>query len=441
MAKSSFPLTQRHWTEEAATGAPSGTCNASRIRTFLRASLLFSSVPKRPREAQNLSVQRFPTLPVHRPVAETGKISEEEGNWFSMHLSAGPTENSWQPAMAAKTNTVDYWLNWRVLLCAVWVFFSMAIAAIVIWKYEGPRRGDERAEAEEEAVGTLYDDESWRPCFKEIHPAWLLAFRAIAFLVLSASLIVSVVVQGGQMFYFYTQWTFALVTIYFGIGSLLSVYGCYKFVSKGNDDRPGSTRLDAENGIYVAPANGQGANAHDRTKRYGYREEHYIRPVAGFWGYAFQIIYQTNAGAVMLTDCVFWIIIVPFLAIKDYNLNFFMIGMHSVNAIFLLGDTALNSMTYDILTCYSFLVFKRFPWFRISYFFLWTVVYVIFQWVVHACVSIWWPYPFLDFSSSFAPLWYFSVAVMHFPCYAIFPLIIKTKHLLYSSLFPESYLC
>lgn len=29
-----------------------------------------------------------------------------------------------------------------------------------------------------------------------------------------------------------------------------------------------------------------------------------------------------NAGAVILTDCVFWFIIVPFLTIKDYNLNF-----------------------------------------------------------------------------------------------------------------------
>lgn len=29
-----------------------------------------------------------------------------------------------------------------------------------------------------------------------------------------------------------------------------------------------------------------------------------------------------NAGAVMLTDCIYWIVIFPFLTIKDYNLNF-----------------------------------------------------------------------------------------------------------------------
>lgn len=30
---------------------------------------------------------------------------------------------------------------------------------------------------------------------------------------------------------------------------------------------------------------------------------------------------QMNAGAVMLTDCVFWFVLVPFLAIKDYHLT------------------------------------------------------------------------------------------------------------------------
>jgi hypothetical protein len=36
----------------------------------------------------------------------------------------------------------------------------------------------------------------------------------------------------------------------------------------------------------------------------------------------FFIYRQANAGAVMLTDCVFWFIIFPFLTEKDYSLNF-----------------------------------------------------------------------------------------------------------------------
>ncbi|MCL7034443.1 hypothetical protein MKW94_000452, partial [Papaver nudicaule] len=81
----------------------------------------------------------------------------------------------------------------------------------------------------------------------------------------------------------------------------------------------------------------------------------------------------------------------------------------------------------------------RFPWFRFAYFILWTAIYVIFQWVIHACVSLWWPYPFLDLSSSYAPLWYLAVGLMHIPCYGVFVLIIRMKHFLWSKWFPESY--
>ncbi|KAJ6688186.1 hypothetical protein OIU74_016821 [Salix koriyanagi] len=133
----------------------------------------------------------------------------------------------------------------------------------------------------------------------------------------------------------------------------------------------------------------------------------------GKWAFIFQILFQMNAGAVMLTDSVFWFILVPFLAIKDYHLSSLVIGMHSLNAVFLLGDTALNCL--------------RFPWFRMAYFFIWTIVYVLFQWIVHATFRLWWPYPFLDLSSPYAPLWYFSVAVMHIPCYCVFAFHFKAE--------------
>lgn len=35
----------------------------------------------------------------------------------------------------------------------------------------------------------------------------------------------------------------------------------------------------------------------------------------------FVIYQQTNAGAVVLTDFIFWVIIVPFLEMKQYNVN------------------------------------------------------------------------------------------------------------------------
>ncbi|XP_059443259.1 uncharacterized protein LOC132175354 isoform X3 [Corylus avellana] len=329
--------------------------------------------------------------------------------------------------MTSDTTTPSYWLNWRVLLCSIWVLISMAFGLFLIWKYEGFRK-PKTGETQQEEAGALYDDETWRPCLKGIHPAWLLAFRVFAFIVLLVLLVVTTLTDGGGgLFYFYTQWTFTLITIYFGLGSLLSMYGCYQYHKKAGGDRV-DIELDTEQGTCGATPHGENSKMSVPSKTSGPHEQHdHLRKPAGIWGYVFQIIFQMNAGAVMLTDCVFWFIIVPFLTMKDYNLNFLIINMHSINAVFLLGDTALNCL--------------RFPWFRIGYFSLWTVVYVVFQWIVHACVKLWWPYPFLDLSSPYAPLWYLSVAIMHIPCYGLFALIMKLKHFVLSTKYPETYLC
>ncbi|GJX30248.1 reverse transcriptase domain-containing protein [Tanacetum coccineum] len=113
--------------------------------------------------------------------------------------------------------------------------------------------------------------------------------------------------------------------------------------------------------------------------------------------------YEVTAGAVMLTDGVYWLVIFPFLTIVDYEMGF------------------------------------RFPWFRISYFILFTAIYVIFEWIVHAFVDTWWPYPFLNVSAPTAPMWYWVVAVLHLPCYAMFGLLVKTKYYILTRWFPESY--
>ncbi|XP_024970977.1 uncharacterized protein LOC112509973 isoform X1 [Cynara cardunculus var. scolymus] len=336
-----------------------------------------------------------------------------------MDFLTGGSKNTWQPVMGPDTTTSSYWLNWRLFLCCVWILTSMAMASYLITKYEGPNNRKSRIredddEEEDDYGGVLYDDEVWKPCLKGIHPAWLMTYRIFAFFVLLILIILNAIVDGGTIFYYYTQWTFTLITIYFGIGSLLSIYGCYQYHNKVGGDR--SEEFDEEQAAI--------ANLPNAAKSIGRKDQNHPRQVAGLWGYAFQIIFQMQAGAVVLTDCVFWLIIVPFLAMKDYNLNFFIINMHSINAVLLLGDTALNSL--------------RFPWFRIAYFILWTCVFVVFQWVVHACIALWWPYPFLDLSSSFSPIWYLSVALLHVPCYGIFVLVIKLKHFLLSKWFPDS---
>ncbi|XP_020231190.1 uncharacterized protein LOC109811771 isoform X1 [Cajanus cajan] len=346
-----------------------------------------------------------------------------------MSFLTDPHKDSWQPIMTAKTNQQSYWLNWRVLLCAIWILVSLILSSLLIWKYESlrkPARSGSR-DTQEETSATLYEDETWRPCLKGVHPAWLMAFRVVAFIVLLVLLIINAAVDGGSIFHYYTQWTFTSITIYFGLGSLLSIYGCYQHHKKATGDKVDNVDGDAEQGMNNASALPQSSSPSYHEKSQGAPEEVLVRQHAGIWGYIFQIIFQINAGAVMLTDCVFWFIIVPFLTIKDYNLNFLIVIMHSINAVFLIGDTALNCL--------------RFPWFRIGYFCLWTVTYVIFQWIVHACINLWWPYPFLDLSSSYAPLWYFAVALLQIPCYGIFALLMKLKHYVLSTRYPDSYQC
>ncbi|KAL7167364.1 hypothetical protein ACSBR2_037930 [Camellia fascicularis] len=121
------------------------------------------------------------------------------------------------------------------------------------------------------------------------------------------------------------RWTFSLITIYFGLGSLLSMYGCHQYHNKVGGDR--TEDFDVEQGTNSNESNGE--------KHLESNQKHRVRQTARFWGYIFQIVFQL------------------------------IINMQTINAVFLLGDTALNCL--------------RFPWFRIVYFFLWTAVYVHFK--------------------------------------------------------------
>ena len=109
-------------------------------------------------------------------------------------------------SVTADTTDLSYWLNWRVLLCSVWVFTPMVAALLLLCKYEDSdylkfRRGETRQDRSKDFCG----DEAWRPCLKIVHPLWLLAYRVIAFFLLLVILIAKVVVSGGGIYFYYTQ--------------------------------------------------------------------------------------------------------------------------------------------------------------------------------------------------------------------------------------------
>ncbi|KAH0470135.1 hypothetical protein IEQ34_001693 [Dendrobium chrysotoxum] len=190
-----------------------------------------------------------------------------------MHFLAAPSRNSWHPVMTSVTTELSYWLNWRFFFCAVLVMFTMAVASIMIWKYEGSEQDGEEEEEEEDAA--------WRPCLRTVHPVWLLVFRIIAFIIFVSLIVADLVVDGASNLYYYTEWTSFLVTVYFGLGLLLSAYGCHQSV-RVTAERIIPTTSDAEGGSSIAPADLETSTDPLRMKNTRYRKHLNIHKIVRY---------------------------------------------------------------------------------------------------------------------------------------------------------------
>ncbi|XP_039056462.1 uncharacterized protein LOC120199466 [Hibiscus syriacus] len=248
----------------------------------------------------------------------------------------------------------------------------------------------------------------WTSCCKAVDSGWLVVIRFASFVIMATFLSWDTVQWDASIFVYYTEWTFALVMIYFALGTVFSAYGCWVCLNTPlpeNGDRDVFLRGDVEE------------NVTENSDCWGKR--------MSFSKVLMQTIYQTCAGAVILTDIVFWCVLVPFLSKSSLGLNMLMGSMHSLNAVSLILDTLLNSLP--------------FPWFRLTYFVQWSCLYVVFQWVLHASGFTWWPYPFLELNTPWAPLWYFALALVHIPCYGMYALIVKAKNSILPKLFPRAF--
>ncbi|KAK8650633.1 hypothetical protein V6N13_140265 [Hibiscus sabdariffa] len=262
----------------------------------------------------------------------------------------------------------------------------------------------------------------WTSCWKCVHPGWLVVTRFVSFVIMTGFLSWDTLEWDASIFVYYTEWTFALVMVYFALGTVFSAYGCWVCLNTPlpeNGARDAFLKRDVEENVAENDVT-------DEIKLQSCHAQEEFQQRAGFWGYLMQTIYQTCAGAVILTDIVFWCVLVPFLSNSHFGLNMLMGCMHSLNAVFLILDTLLNSLP--------------FPWFRLAYFVQWSCLYVVFQWILHACGFTWWPYPFLELNTPWAPLWYFALAVAHIPCYGIYALIVQAKNSILPKLFPRAFL-
>lgn len=307
-------------------------------------------------------------------------------------------------------SNLEYWLQWQVPVCA-FILTAPSIIAVNLMK-----RVDKK--------NMVKSSDLWVPCWRNLNPIWLLFYRAFAFVSMVVLLYQTVASFGPFVFLFYTQWTFTLVIVYFALGTVISARGCWKYSRNSfpqNGEREKILKNDSEDVKSQSSSTLEGKTKNSK----GYHDYVKIDEQAGFWENVMQSVYQTCAGASVLTDIVFWCLLLPFMTGENFKLTLLIGLMHSVNAVFLVLDSALNRLT--------------FPWHRLTYFVLWSSVYVAFHWVLHALGSRWWPYPFLDISTPWAPLWYFGLALVHIPCYGLYALLLKAKGSLFSKLFPHAF--
>ncbi|KAM3376669.1 hypothetical protein P3S68_015384 [Capsicum galapagoense] len=290
--------------------------------------------------------------------------------------------------------SLDYWLQWQVAICAV-IFIIPTVVALRLIISKRRRRMNEQ--------NIIKSTDLWIPCWRNFHPIWLLCFRASAFLAMAFLLYQTVANLGFFVFLFYTQWTFALVGIYFALGTIISARGCWLY-TRNPLSQPGERDKFLKKAV----------------------EENSSEQQLGLWENSMLIMYQVCAGAVMLTDIVFWCLLLPFMTGENFRLTLLIGLMHSVNAVFLLLDSVLSNL--------------QFTWFGFTYFILWSCSYVVFQWSLHVCCLSWWPYPFLELNTPWAPLWYLGMALVHIPCYGLYGLLIRAKDRIFSRLFPQTFL-
>lgn len=332
-------------------------------------------------------------------------------------------------------------LHWYDFVCFAIVAGAIFGSLWVLRQKEGAGKRDDETKYESLLVegsdgnefvgvtrsGHVSSTQLWMSCWHGVDPEWLMATRVASAFIMAGFLGWDIHRYDTSIFIYYTEWTFTLTIAYFVLGTIVSIHGCWVYAKLPNENEEGNgfSKEDLEEcmskSITFREKKMKGAI---KLQSCVVQEE--IQRRAGVWGYLMQTAYQTCAGAVVLTDIVFWGLIVPFLKIQHFSLNLLMGCMHSLNAIFLLLDTALNSMP--------------FPWFRLSYFVLWSCLYIIFQWILHACGYSLWPYPFLELSTPWAPMWYFCLSLVHIPCYGFYALIVKAKNTIFPRLFPHAYI-
>ncbi|KAG0588486.1 hypothetical protein KC19_2G246600 [Ceratodon purpureus] len=315
-------------------------------------------------------------------------------------------------------------------VCIAFVSCFAVGALFLLWRYEGARGAGSRRNdvvADDPSVvgilpaGRLSRAELWSACGGAVSPNWLLLFRALCFAYLLPVLVFNVLLKNVMVFFFYTEWTFTLLIVYFALAFRQSLlhYLETRSAAAHPESAVGLLNEDLE---AVSDGGGVGKGVSDdcdSAPSLPFARGREVQEGAGVAGYVTQCVFQTVLPAAILTDLVYWGLLVPIFLPANFHHSFIDINMHAVNLVLLALEFCLNSL--------------RFPWFRISYFILWSSAYCFLQWSLFSSgITRFWPYPFMNVDTPYAPAWYFSIIVFHGICYAICLLLALGKQSIWS---------
>lgn len=323
--------------------------------------------------------------------------------------------------------------HWPFAVCIAFVLFFAIGAVFLLRRYEGARvsgpRRDEIVDASLVGIlpiGYLCREELWSACGGALNPNWLLLFRALCVAYLLPVLIYNVLLKNVTVFFFYTEWTFTLLIIYFALAfrqSLLHFLEVRSMASVNRSSPPESATSLLSDDLEASSNGGSIGKTvddnYDSAPSLPFARGLEMQEDAGVEGYVTQCVFQTVLPAAFLTDLVYWGLLVPLFLPSNFRHSFIDINMHGVNLVLLTVEFCLNSL--------------RFPWFRISYLILWSSMYCFLQWTLHSAgITRFWPYPFMNVDTPYAPAWYFSIIAFHGICYAICLLLALAKQSIWS---------
>lgn len=229
----------------------------------------------------------------------------------------------------------------------------------------------------------------------------LLAFRASAATFFLIIQIWDVLRSGGRCLAFYTSWNFVLQGVYFFEAARFT----RRQLQRQADERSvGYTALiDGDDG-------GSDTALTDRRR--------VLRNSGQQWVADLELLLDVCLAASLLICTVVWTVLYPY-AVKvghpEMILNGVSYCQHGANVLLL---------QIDFLATKHFVSKDALPLVM-----GWPSVYAVFAWIVHGTVAKgFWPYPFLELNTPWAPIWYGGLLAAHILALALMMLLSKVKH-------------